>query len=997
MRIVHLMIWVFVMVMSWLGKAWGQSTNSHSPFERHAHSSLTTTDSLSQKNWVDAQYQKMTLEERIGQLFMILISSEGGETELKNSEHLIKDYHLGGVIFSKGTAIEQVRWTNHLQKIAKTPLLIAMDAEWGPAMRLDDVRPFPWNMALGAIQNDSLLRATGVAMSHELQRLGVHLNFGPVVDVNTNPLNPIIGNRSFGSDPKVVATKAKLILDGFKNTNILSTIKHFPGHGDTEVDSHKGLPLLPYSQQRLDSIELLPFKTLIQQGVGGVMVAHMEVPSLDSESNLPTSMSSKVISQWLKQKMNFRGLVVSDALNMKGATAQQLPGRPSLNAFRAGNDILIVPEDVKVAVQTLKDGLKAGAFTEKRLEASVKKILKAKYFAGLHKPQRISEYNLLDDLNTYEKEQLVEQLVEATLTTLKNTNKLLPIGALQPTKIAYVPFGNASGTSFLDRMRDYAPVDLVAGKNIAEYRKKLKGYSHIIIGLHKEDFNPYQSYKFSSNELFWLQEIANMPESKTILSVFTSPYALTSVVDFSNIDAITIGYQNNTVIQQKMAELLFGAIGSKGKLPVDVNNQFLAGAGVDLVPIQRLGFTYPERVGLDSEKLKEIDRIVQNGIDSMMFPGAQVLVARRGKVVYNKAFGSPTYESTEKITTDHIYDLASLTKILATLPLLMQKEERGEINLGNTLSDLLPELKDTKLADITLLKTLSHYGRLPAWISFYANTLDKNRKPDVRFYRSQPEKGYSIPVYKNLYLQDAYKDSIYHRIGRQDLKSNEYIYSDLGYFLFKKYLEESEQTTLDKLVKKQIFEPLGIQTLTYNPLRQFPLERIVPSEKDKYFRHGVIQGYVHDMGAAMQGGVGGHAGLFGNALGVAKVMQMYLQGGSYGGGQIISKRTVKKFNTCYFCNKNVRRGVGFDKPQKGKKGPTCGCVSMSSFGHSGFTGTYTWADPEQELVYVFLSNRTYPSMKNNLIVKTGLRTRVQKAIYDAIMNPVGEKPLDLSP
>ncbi|NNE77318.1 MAG: serine hydrolase, partial [Pricia sp.] len=396
-------------------------------------------------------------------------------------------------------------------------------------------------------------------------------------------------------------------------------------------------------------------------------------------------------------------------------------------------------------------------------------------------------------------------------------------------------------------------------------------------------------------------------------------------------------------------------------------------------------YSFPERVGFDTQKLAKVDTLVQNGLDSLMFPGAQVLIARKGKVIYNKGFGKPTYESKEPITPDYIYDLASITKILGTLPLIMKMEEDGEIELDNTFQELIPEYADTELKNVTVLKALSHYGRLPAWIAFYVDTLDKNRKPSSEFYRSAPIDGFSIKVTDKLYLTNAYKDSIYDRIGRQDLKSNRYRYSDVAYYVMKKYIEKVKEEPLDKLANNFLFEPIGAYNTSYNPLEKFPKNRIVPSEIDKYYRYETVQGYVHDMGAAMQGGVGGHAGLFSNAGDVAKIMQMYLQEGYYGGTRFLDSRTIKKFNTCYFCDKNVRRGVGFDKPQLEDKGPTCGCVSRKSFGHSGFTGTYTWADPEEELVYVFLSNRTYPSASNTVLIKSGLRTRIQKAIYDAIV------------
>src|SRR5690606_13289263 len=401
---------------------------------------------------------------------------------------------------------------------------------------------------------------------------------------------------------------------------------------------------------------------------------------------------------------------------------------------------------------------------------------------------------------------------------------------------------------------------------------------------------------------------------------------------------------------------------------------------------QRLGHTIPERVGMSSLKLAQVDKMVQNGIDYLMFPGAQVVVNRKGMVVYNKGFGKPTYDSEEQITPAHIYDLASLTKILATLPLIMRMEEEGKIALNDTFEELIPSFSRSALKNVTVLKALSHYGRLPAWIPFYLNTLDEKKKPSPLWYRQQSSGGYSVKVADHIYLTDQYKDSIYNRIARQSLKANRYLYSDLSYYVMKKFIEDTYKEGLDQLVDDFLYKRIGATHMGFNPLKKFVKKEIVPSEEDDYYRYQTIQGYVHDMGAAMQGGVGGHAGLFSNALDVAKIMQMYLQNGYYGGQQFLESRTIKKFNTCYFCDQKVRRGVGFDKPEVNGGGPASSLVSRKSFGHSGFTGTYTWADPEQDLVYVFLSNRTYPTASNTLLIKSGLRTRIQKAIYEAILN-----------
>ena len=947
---------------------------------------LQTMDSTAQSEWVALQYQSMSLEERIGQLLMVMATSNQEESETERIKGLIAEGKVGGIIFSKGGPVRQARLTNEFQSVAKTPLMIAMDAEWGLAMRLDSTYAFPWNMTLGAIKDSSVIEHVGRQVSKHCKRLGVHMNFAPVLDINTNSRNPIIGNRSFGEDRENVLRCATAFLRGMESEGILSSGKHFPGHGDTATDSHKTLPFLDFTKERLDSVELYPYKDLVDKGLSSIMIAHLNIPAYEKRKGLPSSLSKSIVTGLLKKQLGYKGLVFTDALNMKAVSEFAPPGEVGLAAFMAGNDILLMPQDVSGTIAKMRKAYEKGKISEARLAESVKKVLMAKYKAGLNKYEAIKEENVVADLNTIENDLIYEKAMEHAITLIKNRFQLIPIKNLDNKKIAYVKLGNDEGESFYKTLKRYGEVTLVEAKNIAAYKQQLKEFNLVIIGLHKDNGNPWKDHGLTAAERLWIQEIAGLRTSNTLLVAFANPYALLNIVDYSSLDGVVLAYQNSKIGQVKAAEVLFGAIGAKGKLPVSIWKDFPVNTGLETKAIGRLGFSVPERVRMSSTRLARVDSLVQNGLDSMMFPGAQVLISRRGKIIYNKSFGKPTYESKDSVTETHIYDLASLTKILSTLPILMKMEEQGSIHLNDTFKDLVPEYEDTELKDVTVLRSLSHYGRLPAWIAFYLSTLDEEKKPSSDFYRNRLQDGFSIRVTDRLYLADAFKDSIYNRIGRQDLKSNRYRYSDIGYYVFKKYIERFYGKGLDTLVDGFMLKSLGANNTGYNPLAKFNREMIVPSEEDNYFRYQTIQGYVHDMGAAMQGGVGGHAGLFGNALDVAKIMQMYLQGGYYGGKRYLDARTIKKFNTCYFCDKKVRRGVGFDKPQLEDKGPTCGCVSRNSFGHSGFTGTYTWADPDEELVYVFLSNRTYPTSENRLLVTTGLRTRIQQAIYDSIIN-----------
>ena len=947
---------------------------------------LLAADSLQQQQWVDSRYDAMSLEEKIGQLFMVMVTSEKDQANVARTRELIEKEHIGGLIFSTGGPVRQAQLTNLYQAVSRTPLLIGMDAEWGLSMRLDSTYAFPWNMTLGAIKDSSIVEEVGYRIGLHARRLGVHINFAPDIDININPENPIIGNRSFGEDPGNVAQKGIALMKGMHRAGLLSSGKHFPGHGDTAVDSHKGLPLIEADRQRLDSVELLPYRELIAQGLSSIMVAHLNVPALEDDTNRPSSLSANIITNLLQQELGFKGLVFTDALNMSGVTAFSKEGETELLAFLAGNDMLLMPKDLNAAKASLIEAYESGRISEGRLSLSVKKILMAKYKAGLNRFEPVPLEGLYEDLNSVEDDLVYEKAIENALTVVKNHVNIMGVKRLENKKIAYVKFGDADSDAFLRTLKLYADVTQVNGKDIATLKEKLSDYNLIIIGYHKSNNNPWASYKLSEKERFWLYEIARERYSNVILSVFARPYTLLDMPTYKEVDGILMAYQNSAVAQEKAAQLIFGALPAKGLLPVSAHAEFPVNTGITTEPLLRLGYSMPESVGMNSTALAEVDRLVRNGLDSLMYPGAQVLVARHGKVVYHKAFGKPAYESEEEVSLDHIYDLASLTKILATLPAIMKLEEEGILELNATFQELLPEFANTELKNVTVLKALSHYGRLPAWIAFYLDTLNDDRRPSPEFYKNNPAEGFSIKVTDHMYLADVYRDSIYNRIGRQHLKSNRYRYSDVAYYIMKKYVEGTRKQRLDRIADDFLYSRIGASNTAYNPLEVFPLNRIIPTEIDNYFRYQIVQGYVHDMGAAMQGGVGGHAGLFSNANDVAKIMQMYLQGGYYGGERFLQERTVEKFNKCYFCDKQVRRGVGFDKPEPDEKGPTCGCVSRKSFGHSGFTGTYTWADPEEGVVYVFLSNRTFPSSTNNLLVRSALRTRIQQAIYDSLIN-----------
>ncbi|WP_179344861.1 glycoside hydrolase family 3 N-terminal domain-containing protein [Winogradskyella ursingii] len=947
---------------------------------------LLSEDPIAQQKWVDSLYKSMSAEERVGQLFMVQMLSNGNGPSKKQIIDLIKNNHIGGIIYSKGGPVRQARLNNELQAASKVPLLVGMDAEWGLSMRLDSTYAFPYNMTLGAISDNNLIEQTGRQIGEHCKRLGVHFNFAPVVDINTNPRNPIIGNRSFGEDRDNVTEKGLAFMRGMQSAGVLANAKHFPGHGDTETDSHLTLPTINFSAKRIDSIELYPYKKLIKEGLSSVMVAHLNVPSLENRPNYPSSLSKLIVTDLLKERLNFNGLIFTDALTMKGAADFDETGDIDLASFMAGNDVMLMSESVSKGSKKILDAYKKGNISEERLAHSVKKILMAKYKVGLDNYSPVGLYDLGNDLNRIKDDVLYEELMENAITVAKNEKSLLPLRDLETKKIAYVSLGDDDGSVFLDELMKYTKVHHIKLDNTQGLFAMLKNYNTVIIGYHKPNTNPWEKFKFSAKEIRLINDISRT--SDVILDVFARPYALNDLESVESIRSIVVSYQNSAISQQKSAQLIFGAIPAKGKLPVSTAKHFDVGAGETYNALMSLNYGLPERVGIDSKKLNKIDSIANYAVNNKMTPGIQLLVARKGKVIYNKNFGYHTYEKKNKVDFNDVYDVASLTKILATLPVIMELEERGSISLNSKLKDLLAEYKGTNKANITIKKMLSHYAQLKPWVPFYYATLDTvTKKPDSKYYRNERSKEFNVEVTNTLFMRNDYQDSIQKIIRDSELLSRvRYRYSDLPYYILKKYLENFYDKPLSEIVQDRFYKSLGANYTTYNPLEKFSFKDIVPTEIDNYYRYKEVHGYVHDMGAAMQGGVGGHAGVFSNANDVAKIMQMYLQHGFYGGKRYFRNETIDKFNTCYYCHADNRRGIGFDKPQLGEEGPTCGCLSLKSFGHSGFTGTYAWADPEEEIVYVFLANRTYPEAGKNLLLRENIRTEIQRLIYESIIS-----------
>ena len=932
--------------------------------------------------WVDSVYVAMNLDERIGQLFMVAAYSNKDTVHFNVVDKLITENKIGGLIFFQGGPVRQANLINRFQSKSKIPLLIGNDAEWGLNMRLDSTARYPWNMTLGAIQDMKLIEKMGVQMGEQSKRLGIQFNFAPVLDINTNPKNPIIGFRSFGEDKYKVTEHAIALMKGVQSQGVFSTGKHFPGHGDTETDSHKGLPKINFSKERLEEVEFYPYRKMFHEGLSSVMVAHLNVPSLESRVNYPSSISYNVVTNVLQKELGFKGLIFTDALNMKGISNSNIPSEINFEAFMAGNDILLFPENVPSAIDKFKLAYSANLITEERLAFSVKKILKFKYKAGLSSYKPIETANLYKDLNSSKNEALQYELYENAVTVLKNKASVLPIKNLENQKIAYVKIGTDYNDSFVSTLKKYGEVTVISDTNLDSLQVKLKPFTTVIIGYHKSDV-AFKNGDLNSDELFKINFLAR--NNNVILDIFAKPYSLLPITNFEDIEGLIVSYQNSDVAQIVAAELIFGAIEAKGKLPVSINTNFKVNDGLATEKLNRLGFTAPENVGMNPEILSKIDVLAQKAISAKMTPGIQVLVARKGKVIYQKSFGYHTYNTDLKVLDSDIYDVASLTKILATLPNVMQQYDQQKINMETTLGTMSPIFKNSNKENIHFKELLSHYAGLVAGIPFYKATMNKSNLSE-KYFRKSPDDQFSKQLGDSLFIRNDFSDSIMKMIVKSKVSlKKEYKYSDLTFMILKDYLENTTKKTLDVMIQENFYRSLGMNNSSFNPLKKFDKNRIPPTEVDSYFRHQILQGYVNDLSAALEGGVSGHAGVFSNAMDVAKIMQLYLQKGNYGNHQYFSEKTFSDFNTCYFCAEGNRRGVGFDKPQLGVEGPTCGCASMTSFGHTGYTGTMAWADPETEIVYIFLSNRTFPIAQENRLSKGNIREDIQEIIYDAIV------------
>lgn len=974
----------------------------------------TTTPTFFQLNarqncWVDSVFTNMSPDDRIAQLIMVAGYSNRKPTYEDSLIRLVQTNKLGGVVMFQGGPVRQAQLTNRLQKASPVPLLIAMDAEWGLAMRLDSTVRYPYQMTLGAMQgagSDSLIYQMGANLAKQARRLGVHVNFAPSVDVNNNPNNPVINFRSFGEDKYAVSRKALAYMRGMQDNNLLTSLKHFPGHGDTGTDSHYDLPLITKSRAQLDSLELYPFRQLIKAGAAGVMIAHLSIPALDTTRNRPSTLSPAIVTNLLKNELGFQGLVFSDAMNMKGVTKYFPSGQADELGLEAGMDVLEFTEDVPAALAQIKAAIATGRLTQAALDSRCLKVLRAKAWVGLDQYKPIVLENLVSDINPVRDELLNRKFTEASLTVLKNDRNLLPLQRLDTLRIASVAIESDKITAFQQMAGNYTQIDhfnitsKTPDSTLAHVLDSLRNYNLLLVDVHLNNIRPAVQYGLQAKTAGLVSEL--VATGKAVVTVFGNTYVLDKLTfpmdtaqpsrSIEQARAIVMPYQLTTYTEELSAQLIFGAIGALGKLPVTVNQRFRIGDGIPVQSNGRLKYTIPEEVGINSVFLtQQVDSLVNVGLTQKAFPGCVVQMAKDGKVIFRKAYGQHTYDASlgaepKPVQLDDLYDMASVTKVSTSTPALMRLVDEGKFNLNGKMGDYLPSFKKSNKANLLWRDVLTHQARLKAWIPFWMDTKNPDGTWKPKTFKTEESGRYPIEVTDSLYEFRKYPQTIYEQIRDSPLNAKkEYVYSDLSFILYPQIVKRLTDVDFEDYLKTTFYRPLGASTLTFKPRRFYSLNRIVPTEYDSLFRKTLIWGRVHDEGAAMLDGLSGHAGLFGDANDLMKVYEMYRQKGSYGGQQFISAKTIAEFTRYQFPELGNRRGLGFDKPSFKYTGNAPQSATKASFGHSGFTGTFVWVepDPAYNLTYIFLCNRVYPTRNNPKLANLNTRTNIVEALYQA--------------
>jgi beta-N-acetylhexosaminidase len=939
--------------------------------------------------WADSVLATMSLEQKIGQLFMISAFTNRNENDYRRVEEQIRKYHLGGLIFFQGNPLKQAELTNRYQNAASHPMLIGIDGEWGLGMRLDDAFSFPKAITLGATADAELIEKMSFEIGKQCKRLGIHINFAPDADINSNPKNPVINFRSFGESVSNVTNLSLAYARGLRKANVMGSAKHFPGHGDTGEDSHYALPVLNHTLKHINEVETMPFRALIEDSIASVMIGHLHVPQLDDSPNTPASVSGKIINEYLKKGMNFNGLVVTDALNMRGLLKYFPTGLAEVRAFQAGNDLLLQTGNIDIAFEALHKKFLDSTLLVSDLDQKVRKILMSKYWVGLNKYKPIDLRNLLADLNNQKSKDITQKIFDQASTIVKDEEGLLPLANSPNVAYATLSIAGKGDNTFQKTMSNYSNI---ANYNIPFKPSKSSDWTWVveqaaqkdlvIVGVHGMHNLDSRNFGVVPETIKIIRELQK--QTKVIVCVFGNPYSLKL---FDEFETVICGFEDESEAHIAVANIIFGVNGAKGKIPV--NTLALDGKvdfGINTEPLGRVGLGIASEVGIDVSKLNQIRLIANNSISNQEFPGCQILVARKGKVVFYESFGNLKYGADEPVNSQTLFDLASLTKVTATLQAIMILYDQKKIDINLKASQYLPELSKTTKKDITIRDILLHQAGLKAFIPFYDNTKDNINNLNPKYFKKENLDNSFLKVSDSLFVKPSIKDSVFQWIAKSDLipsgSSKKFLYSDLGLIILQQIVEKISGQSLDAYVDSKIYLPLGMYNTGFNILEKKNTTNVAPTEITKDYRNALIKGTVHDPNAALLGGVAGHAGLFSNVWDLVKLFQMNLNKGEYEDTHFFSENTID-----YFTSKQSsvsHRGLGWNKPTKDDPSVSQ-YASESTYGHTGFTGTAAWVDPEKELIFIFLSNRVYPSSENNKIIKNKTRKRIHDIVYESII------------
>jgi beta-glucosidase-like glycosyl hydrolase/CubicO group peptidase (beta-lactamase class C family) len=935
---------------------------------------------MNEKKWVRKQFSALNMNEKIAQLMVIRVHSNWSQKSIDSISTLIQQYNLGGLCFFQGGPIRQAIQTNAFQSVAKTPLFIAIDAEWGLGMRLDSVESFPRQLSMGAFASSNLVYQMGAAIANQCKRLGIQINYGPVIDINNNPLNPVINDRSFGQDKAQVIQQGIAYMKGLQDNGVMATAKHFPGHGDVNVDSHFDLPVIYKSKAELDSLELAPFKALIDAGIASIMVAHLSVPAIDDRPKYATSLSSNAVNGLLKKELGFQGISVTDAMDMK-AIANYFPeGEANVQAILAGNDMVCLPGDVGKSIKKIRSAIKERRLKRSDINARVKKILTAKYKHGLDLPQQIDTTNIIADLNQ-SVGTINAAMAQQSLTFLRATNS-----PILNSKTAYIAFNAKTATAFTTSITSAYGVKVfyTNGKEaneLASINDSLKAYDQVIIGLHGYSRRPANHFELPAATLQFLNE---MGHENWIHLIFGNPYA---VGDFNKINNILFAFEDTKYSHGAVQKWLEGKLQAGGTLPVTISPELQYGMPSEYPVKKKILVEQVLPAIIDQEKLVKIDSIVADAIHLAAIPGCQVLVAKNNQIVFNKSYGTIAGAESPLVTNATLYDLASMTKTSATTVAIMKLVEEGKVDIEKTIGDYLPWVVGNSKATIRLKDLLLHEAGLYPYIKFYESLLNADGTINSKWIVSVQDTAHQLMVSPGKYLANNWMDSIRLKILNSPVSApGKYVYSDNDFILLGNIVEQVTGMSLQDYCTKTFYGPMQMRSTGFLPLNRADKSNIAASELDNYFRKELIQGSVHDEGASTMGGIAGHAGLFSNATDIAKLYMMLLNGGQWDGQQYLKPSTIQLFTS--YQSATSQRGLGFDKTAKDNASSKDPYPSLSAppsvFGHTGFTGTCVWADPDNQLLYIFLSNRVFPTRDNKAFSALNLRAKIQEQIYQAI-------------